>query len=84
MRTLVGVTKPVEPLDVDGVRTAAVGTIIWAVALLVTVVLHGRLSDDGRGWWVWAAATGTLLGGIGIWFLRRRRARYSKPVSTRS
>ena len=57
------------------VTTVAVGTALWAIALVLTVVLHDRLADDGRGDWVWIAAAGVFLGLIGLWHVRRRAAR---------
>lgn len=63
-----------EPLHVDGLRTAVVGTVAWAVAFVVLLVLRPRLEEHGHGWWVWTAAAGTLLGLVGLVLLRRRRA----------
>lgn len=62
-----------EPLQTDEVRVVAVGTALFAVGLLVTLVLHGRLEDDGRGDWVWIMVCGVLLGLVGIRSVRRRR-----------
>ncbi|MDX6235170.1 MAG: hypothetical protein QOH68_4337 [Nocardioidaceae bacterium] len=62
-----------EPVASDEVRVVAVGTVLFAIGLVVTVVLHERLEDDGRGDWVWIMACGVLLGLIGIRTVRRRR-----------
>jgi len=66
---------PAKPLDVDGVRTAKVGTLVWAVAFLALVPFAGRLTDDGRGWWLWTCAAGVVLGLVAILVSSRRRAR---------
>jgi len=67
-------TPSVEPLDVDGVRAVAVGTVLWAVALVVLLPLHASLREDGRLWWIGTCACGVLLGLAGLVYLRRRRA----------
>ncbi|HET8970068.1 MAG TPA: DUF2530 domain-containing protein, partial [Candidatus Nanopelagicales bacterium] len=68
----------VAPLDVDGVRTVAVGTLAWAVAAVVALLAREQLVADGRGWWVWVAITGTVLGLLGLPYLLRRRRRLAR------
>jgi hypothetical protein len=63
-----------EPVETDVVAVVTVGTVLWAVALIVTLVLHGRLAEHGNGDWVWITAAGLFLGLIGIRHVRRRRA----------
>ncbi|EFQ82536.1 hypothetical protein HMPREF0063_11745 [Aeromicrobium marinum DSM 15272] len=63
----------VEPMDVDGVRTMVVGTIVWGVAALALVPFVGTLEESDRMWWLWAAVAGFGLGCIGIEYCRRRR-----------
>jgi len=65
----------VPPLDVDGVRTIEVGTLIWLVAFVGMLPFYGRLKDNGHGWWLWTCLAGFGLGAIGIEYCRRRRAR---------
>ena len=45
-----------QPLDVDGVGAVAVGTVVWAVAFVVCLLLQGRLDAAGDGWERIAAA----------------------------
>lgn len=63
----------VEPMDVDGVRTMTVGTIIWGVIAVAMLPFIGSLEQDGRTWWLWTALAGFGLGLVGIEYCRRRR-----------
>lgn len=51
-----------------------VGAALWAAGLVLTLVLHHRLSEHGNGDWVWIMAAGLFLGLVGIRHVRRRRA----------
>lgn len=73
------VVADVEPLDVDGVRTLGVGTIIWALAFLLLLPFYGRLSADGHLWWLWTCAAGFGLGTLGWDHCRRRRNARTNP-----
>lgn len=68
-----------EPLETDDVKVVALGTVLWAVALVAALLLRGRLDEDGRGSWVWVAAAGLALGLIGIRHVRRRRSALRAP-----
>jgi len=63
----------VEPMDVDGVRTMTVGTIVWAVVTIGLLPFLGTLESQGRTWWLWTSLAGFGLGLIGIEYCRRRR-----------
>jgi hypothetical protein len=73
MRLLQGSRPDPPPLETDDVRTVAVGTGLWAVALVVLVVL--RLADVTRveGWWIVMCAWGLGLGLAGVRYCQRRR-----------
>jgi LPXTG-motif cell wall-anchored protein len=62
-----------EPLETDDVRVIVIGTVLWAVALVLTLVWHDRLADTGHGDWVWVTLAGTFLGLLGLPYLLRRR-----------
>lgn len=64
-----------EPLEVDEVRIVTIGTVLWAVAAIVTFAVRGRLEDAGHGWWPWTCLAGVGLGLLGIEYCRRRRSR---------
>lgn len=63
----------VEPMDVDGVRTMTVGTILWGFAAAAMLPFLGRLEDADRGWWFWTAVAGFGLGLIGVEYCKVRR-----------
>ncbi|CAB4702636.1 MAG: DUF2530 domain-containing protein [Actinobacteria bacterium] len=75
------VVAPVEPLDVDGVRTVGIGVAVWGVAFLALLPFYGSLRDDDRGWWLWMCLAGFGLGLFGLEYCRRRRtARNDVPM----
>ena len=65
----------------DEVRVVAVGTALFALGLVLTLVLHDRLDDHGRGDWVWVMVCGVLLGLVGIRTVRRRREALRREAS---
>lgn len=74
------VTKPApEPVQVDFVRVMVVGTLVWAVAALVAVVLG---ATGATGWLPTAVCvTGAALGLVGINWAQRHRPRV-EPLPT--
>jgi Protein of unknown function (DUF2530) len=69
------VVANVDPLDVDGTRTVAVGSVLFLVAFVLLLPFYGRLEDAGRTWWLWTCLAGFGLGVIGWDYCRRRRNR---------
>ena len=67
------VVAQVEPLDVDGVRTTEVGTVLWLVGFLGLLPFWGTLRDSGHTWWLWTCLAGFGLGLLGLEYYRRRR-----------
>jgi hypothetical protein len=63
------------PVDVDGVTAVALGTVVWLLLLVACLVLREQLAESGRSWWTGVCLAGTLLGVLGLWFVRRRRGR---------
>lgn len=64
---------PVAPLDVDGVRTVEVGTVLWLIGFIGLLPFYGALADSGRTWWLWTCLAGFGLGLFGLDHCRRRR-----------
>lgn len=62
-----------EPLDVDGVRTVAIGSVAWIVAFLAMLPFIGPLRDHDKLSWLWICVAGFGLGLIGLEYCRRRR-----------
>jgi hypothetical protein len=77
------IVAPVDPLDLDGIRTMQVGTLLWGLALLLLIPFHGRLQAAGHGWWLWTCLAGFGLGLVGWDHCRRRRnARRARAAET--
>ena len=68
----------VRPLDVDGVGAVAIGTVLWAIALICTLIFRTSLNESGRGWWMWVCLSGFVLGLMGLPYVVRRRAAYRR------
>lgn len=66
---------PVEPLDVDGVRTVQVGTVLFGLAFLALLPFYGRLEERDQVWVLWMCLAGVGLGLLGAEYCRRRRNR---------
>ncbi|QYJ02665.1 DUF2530 domain-containing protein [Nocardioides panacisoli] len=64
---------PVEPLDVDGVRTVQVGTLLFFVAFVGLLPFYGRLEERDQTWVLWMCLAGVGLGLLGAEYCRRRR-----------
>ncbi len=69
------IVADVDPLDVDGVRTVAVGSVLWLVGFVLLLPFAGRLAETDRLWWLWTCLAGFGLGVIGWDYCRRRRNR---------
>ncbi len=68
-----------EPLKTNDVRVAAAGTVVWAVALLVLLVVG--LPED-ETWWLWVCVTGAVIGLFACWFVpRMQRTRVAEESS---
>lgn len=64
---------PVEPLDVDGVRTVQVGTGLFLLGFLGLLPFYGRLEEADRTWLLWMCLAGVGLGLLGVEYCKRRR-----------
>jgi hypothetical protein len=65
------------PLEANDLRVTVVGTVAWAVALVVLLVLRGQIPASDR-WWIWTCAVGVGMGLFALWYVpvfKRARAR---------
>ncbi|GAA4397413.1 hypothetical protein GCM10023168_02330 [Fodinibacter luteus] len=65
-----GQAAPVEPLHVPTRRIVVVGTALWALALVVTLVVPALHTGD-RSWWPWTCVVGIALGAFAWWYVGR-------------
>ncbi len=68
----IGEAAPTSRIDIPVRGLVAVGTALWAVALVVTLVVPA-LHEGERSWWPWACVTGIVLGGFAWWYVGRGR-----------
>ena len=62
------------PIEANEVAITTGGTILWLVAFVVLLPLHGTLARHHATWWLWTCLCGALLGLYGIRYTRGRRA----------
>ena len=67
------IVADVDPLDVDGTRTVAVGSLLFLLAFFLLLPFYGRLEENDKTWWLWTCLAGFGLGVIGWDYCRRRR-----------
>lgn len=71
-----------EQSDADAILPVGIGTLVWAVLLVVLLVAKPALDENGTTWWIGAAAFGLVSGAGGVLFLRWRRRRSMRRSST--
>ena len=77
------VQAPVRALDPDGVAVVSVGTVAFAIATAVLWTAMPQLVATDQLWHLWVAATGTVMGILGLSFgifRSRRRKRAGEPT----
>lgn len=70
--TPLGESAPVAPLHVPTRAIVLVGTSLWTVALVVTLLVPA-LHTGERSWWPWTCVTGIALGVFAWWYVGRGR-----------
>jgi hypothetical protein len=71
---------PPPPLEANDRRVTVVGTVAWAIALVVVLVLHERIPRSDR-WWIWTCVAGVCMGLFALWYVphfKRARARKAR------
>lgn len=66
----------IEPVADDGVRITTLGTLLWALAGVLCLLLRDQLAAHDNEWWIATCAVGTLLGLAAMTYTRRRAAVY--------
>lgn len=72
--TTLGEAAPTAAVDVPTRMLVAVGTAIWALGLVVTLVVPA-LHEGDRSWWPWSCVTGIALGAFAWWYVGRTEPR---------
>ena len=63
------------PLEANDRLVTLTGTAGWALALIVLLIIRGKLPAADR-WWIWTCATGLAMGLFALWYVPRfKRAR---------
>lgn len=65
-----------KPLDADGVTVFVLGTVVFAIASVVAILMRSTLIDNGNDWWVWVCIAGTGVGLLGCAYSIRRSKVY--------
>jgi len=66
---------PPPPLEANDRLVTVVGTAGWALALVVLLIVRGRMPAADR-WWIWTCAAGLAMGLFALWYVPRfKRAR---------
>ena len=63
------------PVKTDDRKAVLVGLLLWAVALVVTLVVGEPLLRAGGGTWLWTLLVGLVLGLLGLAYLAVKRLR---------
>lgn len=64
--------EALEALHVPTQRIIAFGLVLWAIALLATLLVPA-LHEGDRDWWPWTCVAGLVLGTVGLLYVRRGR-----------
>ena len=67
-----------EPLELDDTRVVLVGTVLWALGLVVLVVAD-LAGARVPGWWLQMCLAGIALGLLGLRAVARRKAARRRP-----
>jgi hypothetical protein len=65
-----------QPLKTNDTIAILSGTVLWAIALIVLLIMQ---PDPEHRWWIWTCVAGICGGLFGLWFVRRRDRRGPPP-----
>ena len=60
------------PLETDDVKVVAIGTMLWAIGLLVLLLLIVTEAAEVPAWWLGMCGYGIALGLFGVRYCKRR------------
>jgi hypothetical protein len=61
-----------EPIAIDTIKVIAIGTALWGLALVVTLLVPA-LHEGDKHWWPWTCVAAFLGGAFGLLYVRRGR-----------
>ncbi len=62
---------------------AAAGTVAWAVALIVLVIVRNDTPASSH-WWIWTCVVGMGLGAFGLTYIPRMKRSRARAAARRS
>jgi hypothetical protein len=68
-------------MQTNDVRIAAAGTVAWAIALVVLLIV-GLPSDDR--WWLWVCVAGIGIGLFAVWYVPRLQSGRARQEEARA
>ncbi len=71
------------PLEANDQLVAVVGTVAWAVALVVLLIVRSELPASSR-WWIWTCVAGLALGLFAIWYVPRLKRSRARSAASRA
>ena len=72
---------PLQSVEAHEVPVLAVGTGLWAAALVIVLVFRSRLPTDGPDRWLWICLVGIALGLAELAYTHARRVRLQRRSS---
>lgn len=79
-----GGRRELKPMEVDVSRIVLIGTALYAVAAVVLLAFHTSLTNAGHGRWPWVAVSGTVLGLLGLYYVKRRDRAIARDAAARA
>jgi len=75
--------SPPPPLEADDQFVIRVITAGWAIALVVLLIVRGRL-PAGERWWIWTCVAGLAFGIFALWYVPRLKRGRSRGAEAQS
>ena len=75
--------EPPPPLEANDQLVTVTGTVGWALALIVLLIIRGSLPPDAR-WWIWTCAAGLVMGLFALWYVPRFKRSRARAAARRA